>query len=128
MVLVATFDIWATSFWDRPSQPRAARSCSLLSIWNQSLCQDFPFRVLVPHWSILTNGRRTVPNRDDQTIPAAPEPHSGLVLTTRLGPHRVQKPNTWMCRASERIYCVRRAESLTSSVIAYAAPTTDIAQ
>ena len=69
-----------------------------------------------------------MPNRDDQTIPAAQEPHSGLVLTTAFAAQPGHKPNTSIFRASERIDGVRRAESLTSSVIAYAAPTTDIAQ
>jgi len=65
-------------------------------------------------------------NRDDQTNPASREPHNGLLGTAPIagssgGPH------TSILRASERIDGIRRAESLTSSVIAYAAPTTDIA-
>lgn len=67
-------------------------------------------------------------NRDDQTIPAVQEPHTGLFGATPFAALTGLKPNTSIFRASERIDGVRRAESLTSSVIAYAAPTTDIAQ
>lgn len=69
-----------------------------------------------------------MPNRDDQTIPAARKQHTGLFGTAPFAPLTGLKPNTSIFRASERIDGVRRAESLTSSVIAYAAPTTDIAE
>ena len=69
-----------------------------------------------------------MPNRDDQTIPAARKQHTGLFGTPPFAALTGLKPNTSIFRASERIDGVRRAESLTSSVIAYAAPTTDIAE
>lgn len=66
-------------------------------------------------------------NRDDETIPATPKPHNGLLGTAPIAGSSALGPHTSILRASERIDGIRRAESLTSSVIAYAAPTTDIA-
>jgi hypothetical protein len=67
-------------------------------------------------------------NRDDQTIPTTRKVRNGLFAASPFAAPTDFSPNTSIVRSNEKINGVRRAESLTSSVIAYAAPTTDIAE
>ena len=64
-----------------------------------------------------------MPNRERQTTPTGREPHPVHFSAGLSWPYQGPKPNTPIFRASERIGDVRRAESLTSLVTGYAAPT-----